>query len=124
MKDSEIRAGNWVHHKAVWSTLQEYERLEEFDFVWTADNWYQVGECLLSLDSVEGILITDEWMVKLGFKLVFGTFSKGDFCLAKPHKNGDKDLFMICNITSPMNPKIRYIHELQNLYYALTNNEL
>lgn len=115
MKASELRIGNYFEYKG---------RIIKFtiaDFVEAHHN-----SELLEL-FLKPILLTEEWMIKVGFeryghaKDVKISISKGwtlyfDFDLNK------------LSIDSGLNGKfldeIKYVHQLQNLYFALTGEEL
>lgn len=136
MKEQDLMVGNWFHHKAEWSTLQGYENLEEFDFEWTVDNWYQVGECLLSLEVVDGILLTEEWLIKFGFSSHDRNTTDCDWTIADPNNpvmrlnkfqllqpDYDEAIFFF-EMSIIWHILLQYVHELQNLYYSLTKTEL
>lgn len=65
---------------------------------------------------IEPIPLTDEWLVKFGFEKSYKSFVKGDFTFITNHGLAYK-LTIITNL-----PK--YVHQLQNLYFALTGEEL
>ena len=56
---------------------------------------------------IEPIPLTEEWLIRFGFKK--------DMVLLT---NSDGDNFYLSDF------KIEYVHQLQNLYFALTGNEL
>lgn len=73
----------------------------------------------------KAIPLTEEWLLKLGFSEIGG-------CNEKDFTNGDYNIFI--NSIGEVNflffregdwyQKISYVHQLQNLYFALTNKEL
>ena len=77
-----------------------------------------------SINDIEPIPLTKEWLVKFGFE--------------KPSYSWNGDIFHLSEWgQSPLNwcvamnkngamlvQKLKYVHQLQNLYYALTNQEL
>lgn len=86
---------------------------------------------LNSLDSFEGIPLTEEWLLKFGFEdTSYADFIKKfndheyirvsfkDYAhttlACKPIEVSDFDLKLEC----------KYVHQLQNLYFALTGEEL
>ena len=110
MKIEELRVGNWVmgyHDPFQWS-LRHFNLLKQAD-----------------LDEIvkEPVLITEEILLKCGFKVVHPEY---------------KDIYAIRNIEylvgcgdkSGMHwngyqlPKTKYLHQLQNAYYAITGEEL
>lgn len=81
----------------------------------------------VAIDEIEPIPLTEEWLVKFGFKL-------------QPLKNNTKEWYFIARGKFSMNNErgfwshspiyledvlqIQYVHQLQNLYFALTGEEL
>ena len=72
------------------------------------------------------IPLTEEWLFKFGFftikagKLIDATLPNFRFSL---HKSGNYDGFLFCEKNNII-INIDYVHQLQNLYFALTNKEL
>jgi hypothetical protein len=123
MRATDFRIGNLINYKII----------DEFD---KRKQWFEISEIdyddlriLQIKDEInqdyQPIILTEEWLQKLGFEM------KGFYRLKvtsflelcwKPH---DKTL----NIQTEKNgftedSKVKYVHELQNLYYALTKKEL
>ena len=124
MNAKELRIGNWLHHGKYWSYRNGNES-KEFDFQWNESDWYALGECTLSLENIEPIPLTKEWLLKLGFDNRYeshwkSTYSDGfgawDFILQKPTEERNYYWYEFA--------KIEYLHQLQNLYFALTGEEL
>jgi len=71
-----------------------------------------------------GIPITEERLLKFGFKHVSENYYYKNLVLKfKFFKNGRFDIYIFNNVTG-LSKKIKYIHQLQNLYFALTQTEL
>lgn len=71
------------------------------------------------------IPLNDAWLVQLGFKKVGSNFEKDWLLLHKNIKTGTIDFLL----NEPSSGKyhatvLKYVHELQNLFFALTGNEL
>lgn len=124
---NELRIGNWVHHSKEWSSINNGPfDTPGFDFQWEERHWYMIGECTLSPDIVDPIPITSEWLVRFGFtnesawffrndKMVIETFlSKNEW--AARIRTSEESSTYLC--------QIKYIHQLQNLFYYITNTEL
>ena len=143
MKASELRIGNYVFCPEIGDTFTDRDPY--------------LGECIFSInqintwgirvnighdavqklnfdESIEPILLTEEWMVKFGFeyngfqehgKEYFKTMADGFlFCIELRTEH-------CCYITGENNigewdiiTDIQYVHQLQNLYFALTCEEL
>jgi hypothetical protein len=82
---------------------------------------YLVGNMWIEIsNNLEPIPLTEEWLIRLGFEKTFITkihltFSKGPFSLLKR----DKHIQIWYE-----NINVQYVHQLQLLYFALTNEEL
>lgn len=71
------------------------------------------------------INITEEWLLKLGFKELY----KSDFTWKFENEKHTKiEVYLLPNIAFNVGGRcmalINYIHQLQNLYFALTGEEL
>lgn len=90
---------------------------------------YWIGErreqILLSLGYNEAIPLTEEWLVKLGFKKY-----NDSNCWKLPNNwylfhNTEKDEILDVGFYwGELYTKIEAVHQLQNLYYAITKKEL
>lgn len=122
---NELRLGNWVHHqKDKWSSLNDSMLLPmAFDFAWEDRHWYFVGECTLSLDIIDPIPLTEEWLTRFGFqKINIWTYEKGRLVV-------DVDLSVWIDSNSRhVDPihlrKVKYVHQLQNMFYEIEEDEL
>ena len=88
---------------------------------WYGDNYFEVTIEDLQIiyngkSKAKPILLTEEWLLKFGFKKV----AENDFILGK------YSLYYLLYYdgyrVSEITPK--YVHQLQNLYFALTGKEL
>ncbi|QNK64084.1 hypothetical protein H7F33_06225 [Pedobacter sp. PAMC26386] len=88
------------------------------------------GSDIDSAGMMEPILLTEEWVVKFGFERFEFEYEEGNeitYVLEK--KNGHQ--FALSESLQPMDGeiamldyKLQYVHQIQNLYFALTNEEL
>ncbi|GAA4329138.1 hypothetical protein GCM10023149_33600 [Mucilaginibacter gynuensis] len=76
--------------------------------------------------SGEPVILNDQWLQMLGFYVV--VLNDGDSPIY--HKHG-LEIYIDCETLQPMfygfqvcNYRIQYVHQLQNLYFALTGEEL
>ena len=72
------------------------------------------GKCY-DFQELEPIPLTEEILLKCGFEESQYHFCIGDFIIRKPD-------FVLCDIGIKVNPI--NLHQLQNLYFALTGKEL
>lgn len=121
MKANELRIGNYVKHQLFDKTITI-----------TGDHIQQL-ESGMDQDILQGIPITEEWLVNLG-----GEIDENEDLIIFPLKV--KGTFLTINkyhlhywieysdahghIESVGLGDIKYIHKLQNLYFALTGEEL
>ena len=114
MKSEELRIGNYVY-----SGIFSNKVIEVYPMFFV-----QLSKIEDKEHNIKPIPLTEEWLLKFGFKRT----NKYDFELIKNdfHFYTSSDFFngngFIC--FNEFDIKIKYIHELQNLYFALTNKEL
>jgi len=131
----ELRIGNWVHHNTEWnykigSNNTTATTFHEFDFQWDETDWYALGECTMFLKNINPILLTKEWLLKFGFKYNGMNWVKDKLPMTDFRYNVSFTYFykgkLKCNnISNPIKSiEIEYVHQFQNLYFALTGEEL
>jgi hypothetical protein len=110
MKATELRIGNWV--------LDEYADGSRYKT--------KVGiEQIEYPHNCQPIPLTEDILLKCGFEWVkeaFGYFDK--LHAAYIWDNGDVEIHPFCTNDKDCWVKIKYLHQLQNLYFALTGEEL
>ena len=124
IKANELRIGNFVTAIRCDNSqiIDQVKQLHE-SYVMTKFDW----------DKVEPIPLDEEWLLKFGFKKSFSKFDDG-FEINEMILNNtyDKDCdgwcfydgnVACCNNMNYKNP-IKHVHQLQNLYFALTGEEL
>ena len=123
MKSSELRIGNWVfddqndHCKV---SLLYSEKNDNYESGHYSDDGYRVeydddrDEIYLS-DNINPIPLTEEWLKRFGFGL----------CEHRGYVKGEFYIGLSFNFYSDMASfKVNSVHQLQNLYFALTGEEL
>jgi len=123
MKATELRIGNWVK----WN----YEESSDGN-AYPVEFGYELDDIKNNPNIVKPIPLTEEWLERLGFKIEFRWVNdcravKGDFHITLDHDGatvigyptsiGMRNKWMFVQ-------DIEYVHQLQNLYYALTGEEL
>jgi len=118
MKANELRIGNLVSNDGCLNTIE---------------NLMSDGVCTLKTmqgnfihakyDLIKPIPLTEEWLVKFGFEkdgddLVLDT----DLFLLVSYNDDDFVHLKSNNLETIIS--IKYVHQLQNLYFALTGEEL
>jgi hypothetical protein len=127
MKATELRIGNLVNYKIVDELDERKEWFEpcKIDAVdlQVIDSDYQpiplTEECLLKF-GFEKSIVKEPWFEKN--KIEVFKYSKGNFFLL----GGNHTAYGIGlhDIWQGMEINIQYVHQLQNIYFALTNEEL
>lgn len=120
MKASELRIGNLANYKG------EVIKIEGFS---KTTFYYIVGDMLFSvindIDKLEPIQLTGEWLLKLGFEQYYDhendihSMKKHFFSFVSPSMISVNNQYLIFEENN-----IKYVHQIQNLYFALTSEEL
>lgn len=123
----ELRIGNWIK-----SPIESGGTIARVIHINTDKDGYNHF-----LDHCTPIPLTEEWLLKFGFKKTkyeykdecpdLNYFIKGDFKIFIMASNKDvmKDIFMPAYSMQVFDHlELTSIHQLQNLYFALTNKEL
>lgn len=124
MKANELRIGNYLLHNGNWS----YRSHSAPKIIkWEERDWYALGECTISLDDLSPIPLTKEWLIKFGL-IDLNCIKTSEFPFGEYIKTisfGGIDIRYTKNAIQIMpNIEIQYVHQLQNLYFALTGEEL
>lgn len=115
MNSSELRIGNYVGRKDIGSGEDRIETIIALGEKVTTTGPIKV---ICAYDDLMAIPLNEEWLLKFGFELINGN----------KYRNGHIEL-----LDGPNHcyeyfyggfTKIKYVHQLQNLYFALTGEEL
>jgi hypothetical protein len=123
IKANELRIGNLIQTKYEGIVQVININSEKFDYVDIRKQTYN-GIGRYDIKSCTPIPLTEEWLIKFGFK--------------KPAHSWNGDIFHLTEWDEfPLNwavamdkngailvLKLKYVHQLQNLYFALTGKEL
>lgn len=122
MKAKELRIGNWIHLYDKLDDTPYYRKVTGFTNtgkVWLVKN-PKHEECAWDIQDIKPIPLTDEWLLSLGFEKIIGggiSFNKGKISI---YLNGRTDF----NSLTILEESFKYVHQIQNLYFALTGYEL
>lgn len=112
MEARELRIGNLVKIKGSKGT---YTTVTESTFDCNVSKYYGA------------VRINENWLLKLGFEKGEVTYYKNDIGICDYHNDNN----WLCSEYSAedglylyIGKPIKYVHQLQNLYYALTGEEL
>jgi len=109
MTPNELRIGNWIS-MASWNADPEVKQVTAFD----------IANIVKFKYAIEPIPLTEEWLVKFGFE----DNLPWEY---KQFRLDDQDRFHVVDQTGYgiiIARGIKYVHQLQNLYFALTGEEL
>jgi len=129
MKYTELRVGNIVEHE------DPDEIVEGIHYVNEGDYRILIGNYLRPIEHIKPVPLTEEWLIKFGFnKNEYSTegvqYNEPFYHIVLESKgwrlNYNEDFgWVIHPVVSDYNViPIKYVHQLQNLYFALTGNEL
>jgi hypothetical protein len=120
---TELRIGNWVHgHNPA---TMDPDETGQFQVVEISEIGINFKKVFMANDDwaskVEGIPLNPEILKKCGFEKDLYThelYSKGRY---QVYLDGQKNVFRIVGISLAICP---HLHQLQNLYFALTGEEI
>jgi hypothetical protein len=116
MNAKELRIGNWVRIKDV-PTTNEWQ-------VESIGSLQQVGGQLWSIEELEPIPLTEEWLERFGFdKDDDGVWELPSVMWSCEIEYGGSMTFKKLGLDI-LCPDILYVNQLQNLYFALSGEEL
>lgn len=121
MKANEVRVGNWLDLKGMEFRLD----------AWLGPDFlkYQKEDrqsLYTTLDSLNGIPLTEEWLLRFGFEHHHDT-PHPNRVFRKNRTEGHFELEEIINFFfggACYSVEVKYVHQLQDLYFALTGQEL
>lgn len=107
MRANELRLGNWIEFNQPKKGI--YTTVTNSTFEWNIEKVFRP------------IQLTEEWLLNFGFKDNLN-FKNVIFIDSKIAFYNDNNVFTLAN--HEYNIEIKYVHQLQNLYFALTGEEL
>lgn len=110
MGANELRIGNYLKE----SNLIDFIKINITDI-----------ECIQRGDiNYQSIPLTEDWLLRFGFiKNKFDEFFEIENCQIEIYLFDNESKYTVC-VDSVVNKNIKYVHQLQNLYFALTGEEL
>lgn len=114
MNANELRIGNWVEFDGrqfqIDSVAREFPTLNTEEF----------GIGVVDWNNISPIVISEEVLLKCGFVKAWGDYSIDDYSYSFSGQFSYIDAETIYVIAQ----NIKYLHQLQNLCFALTGQEL
>lgn len=112
MKANELRIGNFVNKITT----------SDNDTDLTIVNAEDIFNVSADIDFYGPILLTEKWLLKFGLVEIGNNFSFWQNSIYSIEKTKNK--WQILYQSNDIMLTIKYVHQLQNLYYALTGEEL
>lgn len=128
MKKQDLRIGNnviaWIND--IETIVAEVTELHDL-ILWVkhdTDKGYSVNQSG-SYNSFQPIILTDDWLEKFGFRSNEGkTWWSHEIHTLVQYSKQQSGIFLARSQSSVISSPIIYVHQLQNLYFALTQSEL
>lgn len=128
MEARELRIENFVNRRGRVYTVKGLKE-QNLELYFTSGHYLSYVE----YSEINPTPLTEEWLLKLGFNKEYKKgyigidFGNTDFVLSTPDNednNTGKYAWFFRQGRVPMFKPIDFVHELQNLYHALTGEEL
>ena len=127
IRANELMINNWILDHEAESEVSIYWQVEEI----TEDGIkFREGSCWTKSDYIQPIPLTEEWLIKFGFEKYRNCFLSYQKIYEKSYIhfrifNKSTISFVIKNRSGKDEYKlIESVHQLQNLYFALTGEQL
>lgn len=128
----QIRIGNLLFHSTEWNAADIHGV-----FAWEQRHWFMEAECILSFEDISPIPLTEEWLVKFGvgnrqdyvIELWAGERIRSELILRERVESYTVYILDVDSRPDQANDcvmikDIKYVHQLQNLFFALVGQEL
>ena len=131
IKENELRLNNLVMVNYKTDLLSKVTWIQEGSINVTFDRQPDlVNGIVCSVNDLIPIPLTEEWLIKFGFKAI--NFLNGYLVQEKGYKYMDMIIRYGCfdghrflfDFSNEKCVNLKYVHQLQNIYFALTNKEL
>jgi len=126
MKANELRINNYVLARGAQAQIKAVDETHA-SYV----KKHLIGEDRIPLKFIKPIPLTEKWLVKFGFEVtkgkffdeIYGILNKKDVVF-EYWLDGDMYINGMTEESLLIPKEINYVHELQNLYFAHTGEEL
>lgn len=115
MEAKELYINGYYNHNGNWN-YKDYKGV--FQFI--ESDWYAIGECILDLNDIKPIPLTEEWLLKI--PEMVNKYGRTYFVnkLKFDINNDNKIRFHFSGKVI----YVDYLHQIQNIVFVLTNKEL
>lgn len=128
IQSTDLRINNWTNHK---NKNGSFDLQVEEILTLGINVIYKKGVWFIRYEEIEPIPLTEEWLLKFGFeKKTFKSQPFGGICNFIKKYNNLIQIVIIFHYgvfhleNEIMDSSIKSVHQLQNLYFALTGLEL
>lgn len=120
MENNELRIGNWIN-------VDSYGEQQVVDVMCDGINTPNLEGVHYGL--ISGIPLTEEWLLKFGLQNesylpVYEIERNSLFAIKKWEERNQIIFYVFWGDNKLSNIEVKYAHQLQNLYFALTGKEL
>jgi len=120
IKASDLRIGNLI-----WDSEEnKYFEVEQLKKYVGSEIWVFYRNGSIKCKEVEPIPLTEEWLLKFGFEKNSYWYKDDNLIRFVFDDNGWLHCSIGDNDKGILYNKIKFVHQLQNLYFALNNEEL
>lgn len=124
MKSNELRVGNFIKDRG--GNILRIDWLEKNKIcqqMWTESKTMELHPLTLSFEYCQPIPLTEEWLLKFGVTSTeLNPAKNGIWITSEIDKQGS--WIHISHGMGTVTVNVHYVHQLQNLYFALTGEEL
>jgi hypothetical protein len=117
IKANELRIGNLIMAISPFRTISGKNEIITVTGLFIRQCEIAGGE----ITNYDPIALTAEWLEKFGFTIGDHRYVKGEYSLLSAH---DGFMFGRINHLPIIKDGLRYVHQLQNIYFAVTGEEL
>lgn len=118
MEAKELRIGNYVEGIGMEHPIRKIYDSIQYNY---KTERYELDD--IDIQYFKPIPLTEEWLKKFGFESDEITFDKSGFTIGW-FRNNEFYYLPVGQIIIRNKHQIKYVHQLQNLYFALTGEEL
>jgi hypothetical protein len=127
MKAEELRIGNWINDTGedggfyqVYGIYPPSNGFESYSISYRNGYFRTILEDG-DYDYIQPIPLTEEWLLKFGFEWKNHAMRLGDFCI---RQQIDGWIIYLSNESYNKSIKLKFFHQLQNLFYYICGEEL
>lgn len=125
LKANELRIGNYLNiqeQSIHWNGYNFKDTIFEIEVIYPKKVYFKGYVLYEEYGSLKPIPLTDEWLINLGAFEFDNQFIFDRFRIK--YRPDYKFYYVLCKETNAYITKVEYVHEWQNVVFALNNQEL